>query len=364
MKNPSRWQGCRIMKAQLNNHSVLYVENSVLRVGINVDKGAEIFEFRHKPSDVDAMWHRDSVAAELPAVPQTTPNGLDAFFDQYTGGWQESFPVGNSTGLFGKAHMYLHGEVSLVPWQYSILEDSASRISVEFAVYCRRTPFLLRRRISMEEDFAFIRLDEVVTNMGRQPLPYVWGHHPAFGPPLLGEGARLDLPRGIIRTVTDSNDVPCRFQSRQQSEVPRLKDVHGELVDLAAAPGPDLGTFDDFEIELHDAGRAAIRNPSLDLGVGIVWDAGVFPYLWVWEVSHALSGYPLWGRDYLVAVEPFNCPVGGITEPDVAPKLPQIGAGESRDATLAVGWCRGGQEFTGCVEINNGAPSWAAWLRR
>lgn len=364
MRNPTRWSGCRITEVKLNRQRVLFLENEILRVGINMDKGAEVFEFRHKPSDVDAMWHRDAAAQAI--IPhQTAPNGLDAFFDHYTGGWQESFPVGNATGIFHGAQMYLHGEVSLLPWQSRILEDSPERIEIEVVVECVRSPFLLKRRMSMERNLAALRLDEIVTNTGRQALPFAWGHHVAFGSPLLGPETRLDLPEGIVRTLSDSADVPRRFQRQQQSSGARLRSMDGQYVDISHVPLPESGTMDNFEIELHGAGSVAIRNPSLDLGVGLLWNREVLPFLWEWEVCHAAAGYPLWGRDYLLALEPFNCPIGGLT--DLELRLPRLEPGGIQRSMLTMGWCPGRVGFTPNPSESGTSMSLAAtapWLRR
>lgn len=78
------------------------MENEILRVCINLGKGAEIFEFRHKTSDVDATSHCDCPDVRARGL-DLAANSLDAFFDQYTRGWQESFPAGNAAGIFDSA---------------------------------------------------------------------------------------------------------------------------------------------------------------------------------------------------------------------------------------------------------------------
>ena len=129
-------------------------------------------------------------------------------------------------------------------------------------------------------------------------VPFVWGHHVAFGGPLLGPETRLDLPPGIVRTLA-GDDKPCRrFKGDQRSADPQLVHKDGSVVDLTIAAQPESGTVDNFEIELRDAGFAAVRNPLLDLGVALIWDREELPFLWEWELCHAATGYPFWGRDY------------------------------------------------------------------
>jgi galactose mutarotase-like enzyme len=284
---------------------------------------------------------------------------LDAFFDRYAGGWQESFPVGNSAGSFYGAAMYLHGEVSLLPWQYRLIQNSAEHVEIELTVECVRTPFGLTRRMLVDSGTACLKFDETIVNLGGQSLPFAWGHHVAFGPPLLASVTRLDLPFGAVRTPAGPDGSPRRYQQQQKAQDLRLLGPKGESCDITYAPPPESGTFDNFEIQVAGAGCAAIRNPSLGLGIGLLWDVKVMPFLWAWEVSHAPSGYPLWGRDYLLALEPFNCPIGGVTDPEFASRLPHLMPGEYRSFNMAVGWCGGSSRFSEIAGCSN-----SPWLQR
>ena len=69
------------------------------------------------------------------------------------------------------------------------------------------------------------------------------------------------------------------------------------------------------------------------------------PYLWKWDVCHAPVGYPLWGRDYLSALEPFNCPIGGIN--DLIEVLPKLNSGGTQQFTMRAGFCSGVNPFGG-----------------
>ena len=346
MRNPSGQHGCRLTECVLNGVRVLYMENALLRVGVNIDKGAEIFEFRHKPTDVDAMWRRDYDPPTRSIVCETAPNGLDAFFDRFGGGWQESFPAGNSFGDFQGGEQYLHGEVSLLPWEYAVVDSSPSELAVSYSVSCRRTPFSLVRVMSLKADTAAVRFEETIVNHGRIAIPYAWGHHPAFGPPLLAEGSRFDLPSGIYHSwPPEADDLPRMLSAGEVSQSPVLPGKSGGEVDLTRAFSRQEGTMDNFFVKLSGPGIAAIRNPVLELGVGITWDDSVMPYLWKWDVCHAPIGYPLWGRDYLSALEPFNCPIGGIC--DLSDDLPRLEPGCRQEFELQAGFCPGGVPFEG-----------------
>lgn len=348
MKPSLRFHGCRIREVRWREHTLVILENSRVCISVVLSRGAEITELRFKPLDLDVLWHS---GRELPTregyFPQTAVE-TDTFFDHFVGGWQESFPSGNSHGSYQGARLTLHGEVSLLPWDYDVVRDSASAIEVEFRVACRRTPFELARRMSLIADSTVVRFEEQITNRGGVALEYAWGHHPSFGPPFLTPSCMLDLPNGIFRTRSKENALPNpRFVPGQETRSPRLRGVSGWLVDLRQAPPTHGRTMDNFYVQVRGPGRAALRNPAIDLGFGLKWDARTFPYLWQWEVSHGCTGYPLWGSDYLVALEPFNCPIGGLIDFAGQGVLPKLQSNRSVSTTLEAGFCRGHRAFDG-----------------
>jgi hypothetical protein len=323
------------------------LENSRVKVGILVSRGAEIVEFRFKPLDMDVLWHTDRALPSPGYFPQTAQE-VDTFFDHFVGGWQESFPTGNSVGSFRGARLALHGEVSLQPWDYDVVRDSAGGVEVEFRVACRRTPFELTRRMSLEGDSAVVRFEEQISNRAGVTLEYAWGHHPSFGPPFLTPQCVLDLPPGTYRTPpAASPKARSRFLPEQESRSFRLRGTNGQVIDARSAPPERGGTMGNFCIELRGPGRASLRNPTVDLGIGFVWDSRVFRYLWQWEVSHGCPDYPLWGREYLVALEPFNCPIGGLPGFAGQNVLPKLKANASLTTRMDVGFCRGNRAFNG-----------------
>ena len=341
-----RHHGCRVTEYGWRGHHLVVLENDRLRVGVVASKGADIVELRYKPLDLDFLWH--SPHPLLPpgeAVP-TTPSGTGTFFDQYHGGWQESLPAGNGVPALGRAQLGLHGEVSSQPWDVRLVEESDASVAVEFSVRGRRTPFSLRRTMRLERETAYVTLEETLVNEGEEPVPFMWGHHPAFGGPLLVEGAVLELPPAPV-TV---REMPTpRLAAGEYATWPQLRDREGREVDASTLPGKAARTADTLYLDLagHERGYAALRDYGRGIGVGLEWDASVFRYVWSWQVCGGAWGYPFYGRAHLVAIEPFTAPLGSLEDAVKTGHARTLDAGEAIETSLRAGAVLGREPFTG-----------------
>ena len=114
--------GCRInTNCFYENLRVAVLQNEYLRISILVDKGADIFEFLYKPKDIDFMW-LSPWGINSPAKFVSTTNSTDGnFMDYYEGGWQEIIPNFGGKASYKGIEEGLHGEISLIPWEYEML---------------------------------------------------------------------------------------------------------------------------------------------------------------------------------------------------------------------------------------------------
>ena len=315
-----RQRGCRGARYLEHGHELVFLENSLLRIGVLASKGADIIEFRYKPLDVNVLWRSDRrVEAPRAALHSN-------FLDQYYGGWQESLPSGAGTSRVGGVEHGVHGEAPLVPWTAEIVADDPAELAVRFRVRLLRSPFELTRVIRLREGSPQVLFEEVLRSLSPTDAPYVWGHHPAFGEPLLGPETVCDLPGGAPGTLDAVT---------------------------AAALGLDQvsGTFGGAGFSWLDGlsdGWFAIRNPVLGLGFCLAWEASVFPCLWSWRVSAADVGYPFWGSAHLWALEPFSTPPGNV-ETLQAPSV--LAGGASIETRLVASIVTGTEPVVAC-DIN------------
>jgi hypothetical protein len=307
-----RKAGCRVsLDYTYRGMRVAFLENDALRVGILLDKGADIFEFTYKPRDLDFMWQSPIELRKPFVATSALPEG--AFHDYFYGGWQEILP---SAGWASEPYMGtfqgLHGEVSLLPFEATIQEDTPEYVSLKTRVRTYRSPLTLERTMSMKKGIASLFIHERLVNEADLEYAVIWGHHPALGTPFLDESCVVDTPAKKVEVLAfhpnglwvpggdyDFPMVPNRRSGKPQ-DIRQVQPVSTRSVDVV------------FFKELAE-GWYTIRNPKLKVGFGMSWDASLFKYLWMWQVYGGHNDYPWYGRTYNVALEPFSSyPPAGV----------------------------------------------------
>jgi hypothetical protein len=270
------------------------------------EKGAEIYAFHYKPKDFDPLLRLRGGLRTPGNHPATIPNSDGAFLDSYSGGWQELFPSGGGPSNVLGAELGRHGEVALLPWDWEISEDKPGCVSVKFWTRTVRMPFILERLMSLNSNQAVLNFDEVVTNEGGEELPYMWGHHPVFGEPFLGQSCILDVPASEV--VVHSGDIlpGNRLPPGEEGTWPFMKGINGDLIDLRKIPTPNEGSLDMFYLTGLKQGWYALINRNLGIGVAYVWDKDIFPVIWVWNEFGGSTGYPWYSRTNALGLEPFS----------------------------------------------------------
>jgi hypothetical protein len=197
-----------------------------------------------------------------------------------------------------------------------VTRDGDDAVTLSLDVDLVRYPFHVERELTLRAGEATLEINESVTNEGGVEREYVWQQHIALGRPLLGPGARLDVP--ARRGVTETADAP--FQNG------RLADT--ETFDWPHAPTRDGGTADLREIPpasdaLHDQAYAvdledgwyALTNPDLDLGFAVTFPEDLFECVWYWQPLGGFEEAPYHARNYNVGVEPTTAyPLGGLPD--------------------------------------------------
>src|SRR5262245_16888469 len=188
--------------------------------------------------------------------------------------------------------------------------------------------------MSLAAGSATLRLDERVTNLGRQKLHFAWGHHPAFGAPFLSEGCIIEMDPCVVSQSDYARDLARRFAVQEGAPYPQIPAARGRADAMNLVLAPDAGTQDVLVCRQLSSGRCTLRNPAMGLAVRLDWEKEIFPYLWMWQVYGGAFGYPYYGRAYTLALEPFNCPIMPLAEAAAKGLVPEIAPGASVETAV------------------------------
>lgn len=300
-----RHYGCRIMDdLSYKGMRTLFLENDLIRVGVLLDKGADIFQFLYKPTDTDFLWRSPQGLVRPDRFNPTRASASGSFLDNYHGGWQEILPGGGPHDYRG-AELGLHGEVTQLGWDFDILRDDPEEISVRLVVECVRTPLRLERVMRLELGKPTLFLEETLTNLCPEEIDFMWGHHPAIGAPFLREGVRLFVPAEVGEIHAPQFALSSIFEPGSRFHWPIVA-AGDRQVDLSCVPDENGGFADLMYLSELKGGWYAVLDPQKSLGFGLAWPKEVFPYLWFWQVYGSAPGYPWWDRVYCIALEPWT----------------------------------------------------------
>jgi Domain of unknown function (DUF4432) len=303
----------------LKGMKVVYLENAFLRIGILADRGSDIFEFKYKPLDLDFLLRLDKGIQNPAQVFSQMRDTHNQSEDYYYGGWQEILPNSPSFNYRG-ASLGLHGEVSLIPWKYAIVKNTAEEVAVKFWTRPLRMPLLIEKTLSLEKNSAQLKITEQLTNESGTQLDIMWGHHIAFGLPFLNEGASIDTNAKIME-VHDDIVAPRRYKAGKTYNWPQAEDPTGKAFDASVIPDTsapayrDLSFLSNFDTTTNKA-HYTITNAQQKVGFKVNWDASLFKCLWLWQERNASQDFPWWGKCYTVALEPWTSKY--TNEPDKA----------------------------------------------
>jgi hypothetical protein len=148
---PNRHYGCRVNDRIIwQGMRSMILQNEIIQVVIHIDKGTEITQFLHKPTDTDFIWRARNELHNPGSFAAAGGDNSAPFFDNWSGGWFEILPNNGPGASYKNCNLGFYAETINVPWEYKILEDSPEKVTVAFWFKTFRTPFLIKKTITIE----------------------------------------------------------------------------------------------------------------------------------------------------------------------------------------------------------------------
>ena len=293
---------CRLRDFAWRGQRCLTLENETLRILVAADKGADILEFLHKPTDTECLW-QSPTGLQSPYFRPSSPLEAGHFREYFPGGWYEMLPNGPVPCEHRGASFGFHGEATLLPWEVAIIEDEPEQIAIRFMVRLNRIPLRLEKIMALREGQATLFVTERIANEAGQRVEFLWGHHPTFGDSLLEPGVRIFVaPCNVI--VPDVLPYDSRLARSQNSQWPLVRGISGEQIDLSIVPSYDSGSHDFVRLENLAAGWFALVNARRGLGFALRFDEQLFRVLGYWQLFSGGPDYPWYKQHFLAALEP------------------------------------------------------------
>jgi hypothetical protein len=308
--------------------AALELGNGELAVALLPEKGCDIVEVVDSRTGVDVMLRTPWGFGRPPVAASSS---FERWLEAYSGGWQVLLPNGGDAVDDGHGIEWgFHGEAGIAPWR--VERHGADSASLATA--------LVSAPLELERDLRLVgralEIVERVRNAGDAPIDVMWGHHPAFGVPLIEPGAVITTSARTF--VADSRAPGAGLAPGARSHWPHAALADGGTIDLSVIPPAAearavLGYLTGFE-----RGEYTIANARLGLAATLAWPLELFPSAWFWQELAASPGYPWFGRLYTTAIEPNTTfPGQGIARARAQGGVPlALAAGETREARLVL----------------------------
>jgi hypothetical protein len=275
-------------------------------VVVLVDKGADIYEFTHKPTDTEMLWRSPWGVRDPRRFLPTTGAPAGSWLDTYEGGWQTVLPAGGYPCTYAGADLGLHAEVNTMPWDAVITEDTAQRVSLKCWARGSRMPFSVQKTLTITHGVPALEMVETVTNEGEESAQCVWGQHIALGGELLDESCVISLPGGRIINHAEEYAPTNRLKAGHESPWPFTQGKKGERIDMRSIPPKSARLNDQSYFTDLPEGWYGLTNKRLKIGFGFIFPKDVFKYTWYWQMFGGGTGYPWYSRTYNIGLEPFT----------------------------------------------------------
>ena len=296
---------CKINdKWTYNRMKVVYMENEFLKIGIMVGRGSDIFQYTYKPKGLDIMLRLDKDIVNPQDIFSQQRDTQNQFEDYYYGGWQEILP--NSPPLnYRGAQLGQHGEVSLIPWDYAILNNSKEEVSLKVWTRPLRYPILIEKTMTLKRGDSSLYIDETLTNESDTDLHLMWGHHIAFGLPFLKDGASIET--SATRFIAEEKMPDYRiFKPKTPQDWPLVETIDSGKIDASKIAKVSDGKFSDLAYLEEFQDQAYYKLATDQMSFMVQWDKSVFKSLWYWQERYATQDSPWWGKTFAVALEPWT----------------------------------------------------------
>src|SRR5579863_4625454 len=280
--------------ARVNGLRAVEMENDWLRVTILPDVGAKIYDLVCKRTGREVLWHNPRILPQKYAI--------ESNFDNYwCGGWDEGFPTCDECDHAGEHYPNL-GELRSVHWNLASAGTTAGNAVAVLTAFGPISPVRAKKTVILRADQPVLTVQYGIKNLGRLPLEFIWGTHPALKP-----GARMLLRIPAKTGIVGQASRPSLGDPGQRYDWPMVETRSG-VSDMSHTQPADAGVLCGHYATDLEAGWYAVEDEATGDGFLLTFPLSLCPYLWMWLSYGGWRGY------HHVIIEPWtSCPVNLAT---------------------------------------------------
>lgn len=264
---------------------VVRLENELICLDTLPELGAKIYNFIHRPSNRNLLWHN-------PRVPPMHQQFGAVFDDVWSGGWDELIPNDLPTPAGDGEMLPDHGEVWSQASEWEVIKHEGTGAAIRFVNYGHVLPTIFEKTISLGPDESFCTVRYSYRNLGPRPIDFLWNIHPALS---ISPATRLDIP--ALHGIVDPWHAD-QLEAGKEYGWPYVVDRADKRVDLRKVPAQEPMTADMHYLPNISEGWYAATDTQAQVGLGLVFPTKAFPHLWLFR---ALGG---WRGLYTLILEP------------------------------------------------------------
>ena len=236
------------------------------------DKGLDIDAIIHEPSGAKLLSRHEEGRRRLRSFAVSGEKSRD-YIAEFQGGWQDLLP--SRLAVDGRER---HGfrSASLESWTIDAVERGVGGLRVLASLYLPDSGLRIEKSVTRAADAPALQLAERVVNLSDAVLELTWTQHLTLGGDLLADESRVRFPACRIHDPASGGG----GRETRSFHDPRKVELHGETLDLEAAPREGRSLF--LTMDRFDEGLVTLENPRLGIGVGLRWDLRSLPCLWYW----------------------------------------------------------------------------------
>ncbi len=289
---------------------VVRLENDTMVADVVPKLGGRIVHLFHKGMARQFLWHNPRLKQrELPIGSK--------YDDHFFGGWEELLPNDLAEDIGGEPWAD-HGELWTCPLD-ATNDDNSLLLRGTMPI----NPLAYERRMRLDDAEPILRMESTVTNVGREPIDFLWKLHPALK---VSQGCEIVVPAGNAIPVDPSFS---RFGHVKEFPWPDAAHAAGAAV-RADRIGPMDGTTEFLYLTELESGTCGLANKAEDWRFTVDFPVDVFPTVWIF------ASYGGWRDLEVLILEPCTTWPKALSEAIDRGRARHLVPGESVTADIAV----------------------------